>query len=49
MIKIYKQRIKILRKEQEIKQEDISMKLNCKRPTYANWESNVIVISVINC
>ncbi len=44
---MYRQRIKMLREEQEIKQEDISNILNCNRSTYANWESDVIVVPLL--
>lgn len=41
---MYKIRLKSLREENDLKQEEISLKLSCNRSTYANWENGEFVI-----
>ena len=38
------QRLKILREDAFLKQDEIASKLNCKRSTYANWENETIIV-----
>jgi len=41
---MYFQRLKNLREDNELKQEEIVSRLKCKRSTYANWENGTIIV-----
>lgn len=44
VIIMYFNNLKKLRNEKEFTQEEVAFKLNCKRSTYNNWESGVVMI-----